>query len=112
MEGAATLDAAARRAPRRGARRADRLRRSVRRKSRLSLRFPDRRAALRAGTERVRFEAGTSGTEVTDRHGPGTSVTCLLGAREGQILYFRLAADGDDLSWLIFNLFMGSEGFL
>lgn len=52
---------------------------------------------------RVRFESGTTGTEVTDELGPGASVTYQLGARDGQDLHFRLAADSPDLSWRIFN---------
>jgi uncharacterized protein YraI len=53
--------------------------------------------------ERVRFVSGSSGTEFSDQLGPGTSVTYILGARNGQNLYFRLAAAGQDLSWQLFN---------
>ena len=53
--------------------------------------------------ERVTFAAGTTGTEFTDQLGPGTTVTYLLGARNGQSLYFRLAANGPNLSYKIYN---------
>jgi hypothetical protein len=51
----------------------------------------------------VQFAAGTNGTEFTDQLGPGTSVTYVLGARNGQDLYFRLAANRSGLSWRLFN---------
>jgi uncharacterized protein YraI len=53
--------------------------------------------------ERVRFAPGATGTEFTDQLGPGTTVTYLLSARNSQNLYFRLAANGPDLSWRLFN---------
>ncbi|WP_167853539.1 SH3 domain-containing protein [Roseovarius aestuariivivens] len=53
--------------------------------------------------ERVTFSAGTTGTELGDQLGPNTSVTYLLGAKAGQNLYFRLAADASVLSWRIYN---------
>ena len=54
-------------------------------------------------TERVRFAAGESGTEFTDQLGTGTSVTYILRARNGQNLYFRLAANGPNMSWRLYN---------
>ena len=47
--------------------------------------------------ERVRFAAGASGAEFSDQLGPGTSVTYLIGAGNGQMLYTRLAAQGSGL---------------
>ncbi|WP_076448007.1 hypothetical protein [Roseivivax lentus] len=53
--------------------------------------------------ERVRFEAGTTGAELSDQIPAGASVTYMLGASAGQDLYFRLAANGPGLSWKLFN---------
>ena len=53
--------------------------------------------------QRVTFSSGSTGTEFTDRLSRGTSVTYLLGARNGQDLYFRLAANSPGLSYKIFN---------
>ncbi|MEW9922299.1 SH3 domain-containing protein [Marimonas sp. MJW-29] len=53
--------------------------------------------------ERVRFASGTTGTEIRDQLGPGSSVTYILGAQNGQNLYFRLAAQSGSLSWRLFN---------
>jgi uncharacterized protein YraI len=53
--------------------------------------------------QRVRFPSGRTGTELTDQLGPGTSVTYILGARNGQALYFRLASRGQAMSWRLFN---------
>ena len=53
--------------------------------------------------QRVRFSSGTSGTELTDQLAPGTSVTYILNARNGQNLYFRLATSGPNMSWRLFN---------
>ncbi len=53
--------------------------------------------------ERVRFAPGMTGTELTDQLPSGTSVTYLLGARNGQSFYFRLAASGPGMSWRLFN---------
>lgn len=52
---------------------------------------------------RVRFDAGTTVTELTDQLASGTSVTFLLGANAEQDLYFRLAARGQGLSWRLYN---------
>jgi len=52
---------------------------------------------------RVRFAPGSTGTEFTDQLASDTAVTYLLGARDGQNLYFRLAAGGTGLSWRLFN---------
>ena len=53
--------------------------------------------------ERVRFAAGSSGTEFTDSLMPGESKRYMLGASNGQFLYFRLAANGPDMYYQIFN---------
>ncbi|WP_261400081.1 SH3 domain-containing protein [Leisingera daeponensis] len=54
-------------------------------------------------TVRVTFEPGTSGTNVTDILKPGASRRYVLGARAGQQFYFRLDANGPDMSYQIFN---------
>ena len=53
--------------------------------------------------ERVQFPRGSSGTEFTDDLNPGDSRRYLLGAQSGQNLYFRLAANGPGMTYLIFN---------
>ncbi len=53
--------------------------------------------------ERVRFPAGGTGAELTDRLAARTSVTFILGARSGQTLYFRLATGSPNPSWRLFN---------
>lgn len=53
--------------------------------------------------ERVKFPRGASGTEFTDSLDPGTSRRYLLGARIGQFLYFRLAANGPGMTYVIYN---------
>ena len=53
--------------------------------------------------QRVRFPSGGTGTELTDQLAAGTSVTYVLGARNGQNLYFRLAASGPNMSWRLIN---------
>lgn len=53
--------------------------------------------------QRVQFPSGGTGTELSDQLGPGTSVTYILGARNMQNLYFRLAASGPGMSWRLFN---------
>ena len=53
--------------------------------------------------ERVRFSSGSSGAEFTDQLGAGMSVTYVLGARNGQDLYVRLAANGSGMVWRLFN---------
>lgn len=52
---------------------------------------------------RVRFPTGASGTELTGSLAPGGSRRYLLGGRNGQMLYFRLAATGPDMTWQIIN---------
>ena len=56
-----------------------------------------------SSTERVTFAAGTSGTEFSDRLSPGETRRYVLGASNGQDFYFRIAADGPGLSYLILN---------
>lgn len=53
--------------------------------------------------ERVSFAAGTSGTEFTDRLSAGESRRYVLGASNGQDLYFRIDAEGPGLSYRIVN---------
>jgi hypothetical protein len=60
-------------------------------------------AASTTNTERVRFDAGTSGTEITASLTPGSSTRYVLGAKDGQFLYVRVAAQGKDISYQIFN---------
>lgn len=54
-------------------------------------------------TEQVRFPRGASGTEFTDSLDPGVSHRYVLGARSGQFLYFRLAANGPGMTYVIYN---------
>jgi len=54
-------------------------------------------------TERVRFSAGTTGTERTGRLTPGSSVRYVLGAKKQQFLQVRVAAQGPDIDYQIFN---------
>lgn len=54
-------------------------------------------------TVRVRFPAGTTGTELTDRVAPGGSVRYVINARNRQFLYARVAAGARGLSYQIFN---------
>ena len=61
------------------------------------------RAEPTTSTERVRFERGSSGTELTGTLTPGSSVRYVLGAREGQDLYVRVAARGPDMYYQIIN---------
>ncbi|RBI83815.1 hypothetical protein DRV85_14270 [Rhodosalinus halophilus] len=53
--------------------------------------------------ERVQFPRGSSGTEFTDSLDPQASHRYLLGARSGQFLYFRLAANGPGMTYVIYN---------
>lgn len=53
--------------------------------------------------ERVRFEAGASGAELTGSLAPGESRRYVLGARSGQDLYVRVAPRGPGISYQIFN---------
>ncbi len=54
-------------------------------------------------TEQVRFAAGTSGTELIATLAPGASARYVLGARDGQFLYVRVAPRGGPLDFQIFN---------
>ena len=54
-------------------------------------------------TERVRFDRGTTGTELTATLTPGSSMRYVLGAKNGQDLYVRVAARGPDIYYQIFN---------
>ncbi|MDU8946581.1 SH3 domain-containing protein [Ovoidimarina sediminis] len=51
----------------------------------------------------VRFPAGASGTELTGSLLPQQSRRYILGARENQFLYFRLAANGPGMTYVIYN---------
>lgn len=55
-------------------------------------------------TERVRFQRGQSGAELTGTLTPGSSARYVLGAKNGQDLYVRVAPCGDArLEYQIFN---------
>lgn len=54
-------------------------------------------------TERVRFDRGTTGAELTGTLTPGSSVRYLLALRDGQNFYVRVAPRGPDLTYQIFN---------
>lgn len=54
-------------------------------------------------TEQVRFAAGTSGTELIATLAPGASTRYVLGARDGQFLYVRVAPRRGPLDYQIFN---------
>ncbi len=54
-------------------------------------------------TVRVQFTSGTSGAELTDSLLPQESRRYVLGARDGQFLYFRLAANGPGMTYAIYN---------
>ncbi len=54
-------------------------------------------------TERVQFASGTSGAELTGSLLPQESRRYILGARDGQFLYFRLAANGPGMTYVIYN---------
>jgi hypothetical protein len=53
--------------------------------------------------ERVRFAPGTNGAELTGQLVQGASRRYVLGASDGQNLYFRLAANGPGMFYQIFN---------
>ena len=55
------------------------------------------------GEERVSFAAGTSGAELTGVLFPGKTRRYVLGANSGQNLYARVAANGPDMFYQIFN---------
>jgi len=54
-------------------------------------------------TERVRFGAGATGAERTGTLTPGSSVRYVLGAKRQQFLQVRVAAQGPDIYYQIFN---------
>lgn len=56
-----------------------------------------------APTVRVRFAPGTDGIELTGTLRRGETRRYLLNARNGQELYFRLAANGADMVWRFLN---------
>jgi hypothetical protein len=53
--------------------------------------------------ERVRFPRGATGTEFSDILEGGGSRRYVLGARSGQSLYFRLAASGPGMTYVVYN---------
>jgi len=56
-----------------------------------------------SGTERVAFAAGASSAKVTGSLLPQESRRYILGARDGQFLSVRLAANGPKMTYLIYN---------
>jgi len=54
-------------------------------------------------TNRVQFEAGASGAELSDTLTPGSSIRYILGAKANQFLYVRVAAEAPDVYYQIFN---------
>ena len=54
-------------------------------------------------TQRVHFDSGSTGAELTGTLTPGSSVRYVLGAKKMQKLYVRVAARGTELSYQIFN---------
>jgi len=54
-------------------------------------------------TERVQFDRGTTGAELTGTLTPGSTARYVLGAKNGQDLYVRVAAKGPDIDYQIFN---------
>lgn len=54
-------------------------------------------------TQNVRFDAGSSGAELTGTLSPGSSIRYVLGASKGQDLYVRVAARDPDVYYQIFN---------
>lgn len=53
--------------------------------------------------QRVQFAAGTSGVEFTDTLMAGASKRYILGASNGQQLYFRITANGSGMYYQVFN---------
>ena len=54
-------------------------------------------------TEQVRFDSGTSGTEITASLSPGSATRYVLGATEGQFLYVRVAPTSGSIGYMISN---------
>lgn len=55
------------------------------------------------GTERVAFASGSSGAELTGSLLPQESRRYILGAKDGQFLYVRVAANGPGMTYVIYN---------
>ncbi|MEV8467272.1 SH3 domain-containing protein [Fluviibacterium sp. DFM31] len=53
--------------------------------------------------QRVRFDPGASGAELIGTLPPGASRRYVLGAKDGQFLFVRVAGQGPGLSYQIFN---------
>jgi hypothetical protein len=56
-----------------------------------------------SGTERVAFARGTSGANLTGSLLPQENRRYILGARDGQFLSVRLAANGPKMTYAIYN---------
>ena len=54
-------------------------------------------------TEKVRFDSGTSGTEISATLTAGSSTKYVLGAKDGQFLYVRVAPKSGSLGYTITN---------
>lgn len=54
-------------------------------------------------TERVQFAAGSTGAELSGTLRPGATKRYIVNARNGQMLYFRLASNASGLSWALRN---------
>lgn len=54
-------------------------------------------------SQRVHFERGATGAELTGRLTPGSSMRYILGAKNRQDLYVRVAAKGPDVFYQILN---------
>ena len=54
-------------------------------------------------TQRLRFDAGSTGTELTATLSPGSSARFILRAKDRQDLYVRIAPSGPDIYYQIFN---------
>ncbi|TCO71554.1 hypothetical protein [Rhodovulum euryhalinum] len=60
-------------------------------------------AASPGGEQRIRFAAGTSGTQLSGTLAPGRSMRYVLGARKGQFLRVSVQSRGGALDYRIFN---------
>ena len=54
-------------------------------------------------TQNVRLAAGQSGAEIRGTLSPGSTIRYVLKAKNGQFLYVRVAAEGPDIDYQIFN---------
>ncbi len=63
----------------------------------------DATAQTVSGTQRVQFDAGTSGTAMTAMLQPNTSVRYVLGANDGQFLNVDIGSHGGALDYKIIN---------